>query len=246
MSSVTVSVVVFACVFGGAVAGLIATSFLPARHTSPETKEVVRLGMGLVATTVAIALGLLIASAKSFYDTQSSEMTQLAANVVMLDRVLAHYGPDAKEARVTLKETVTRMTDRSENGMDSSGASIANEGFYDKLQELSPHDDQQRALQAQASSLTIQMGQTRWLMFAQETIPVPMPLLVIMVLWLTVLFTSFGLFVRPNFVVVLSLFISALAVCAAIFLILEMYQPYTGLIRVSAAPLRAAAAQLGR
>ena len=78
MSLVTVSMVVFACVFGSAVAGMLVTQFLPSKHTSAETKEVVRLGMGLVTTTVALALGLLIASAKSFYDTQSSEMTQLA------------------------------------------------------------------------------------------------------------------------------------------------------------------------
>jgi hypothetical protein len=53
----------------------------------------------LVATTVALVLGLLVASAKSFYDTQTSEVTQLSTNVLLLDRLMAHYGPEATEAR---------------------------------------------------------------------------------------------------------------------------------------------------
>ena len=73
-----------------------------------------------------------------------------------------------------------------------------------------------------------------------------MPLLAVLVFWLTMLFMSFGLFVRPNAVVVVSLFASVVAVCAAISMILNMYQPYAGLIQVSSAPLRAALAQLGQ
>jgi hypothetical protein len=94
--------------------------------------------------------------------------------------------------------------------------------------------------------LAIKLGQTRSLMSAQKTSSISMTLLGVLVFWLTLLFLSFGLFVRPNATVGVSLIASALAVCAAIFLILEMYQPYTGLIHVSDAPLRAALAQLGQ
>jgi hypothetical protein len=241
---------VFACVFGGALVGIFVSSRLPSHHVTSETKDVVRLGMGLVATTVALALGLLIASAKSYYDTQSAEVTQLAANVVLLDRILVHYGPETQEARALLRDSVAHAVDflsaaSAGNAHMALGGPNA-EGLFDRIQELSPKTDGQRSMQSQAFGLAIQMGQTRWLMFAQTNVSVPMPLLEIMVFWLTVLFISFGLFAPHNGTVVTSLFISTLAVSGAIFLILEMYQPYTGLIRVSAAPLRAALLQLSR
>jgi hypothetical protein len=124
--------------------------------------------------------------------------------------------------------------------------SVANEDtVFDKIQGLSPQNDKQRFLQSQALNTAIRLGQTRSLMVAQKTSSVPKPLLAVLVFWLILLFMSFGLFVRPN-VAVVSLFASALAVCAAIYLILEMYQPYSGLIQVSDAPLRTALAQLAQ
>ena len=206
--------------------------------------------MALVGTTLALVLGLLIASGKGFYDTQSSEVTQLAADVVLLDKILIHYGPETKEIRELLRGSVARIVDVTwaRDGSDKThfAPSATSEAPFDRIQELSPQNDNQRFLQSQALSMAIKLGQTRSLMVAQKTSSVPMPLLAILVFWLTLLFMSFGLFVRANVTVVVSLFASALAVCAAIFLILEMYQPYSGLIRVSSAPLRAALAQLGQ
>lgn len=120
------------------------------------------------------------------------------------------------------------------------------EFLLDTIQELSPKDDNQKAMKAQASALAIQMGQTRWLMFAQNTVPVPKLLLLMLIFWLTVLFMSFGLFAPRTLTVGAGLFLSALAAAGAIFLILAMYQPHGGMIQVSDAPLRAALAQLGQ
>jgi hypothetical protein len=198
--------------------------------------------MGLVATTVALVLGLLVASAKSFYDTQNNEVTELAGNVVLLDRILAHYGPEAADSRASLRETAAHWSEIMKPGVGLQNR----EALLDKIQELTPKDDNQRAMKAQASNLAIQMGQVRWLMFAQSSIPVPKLLLLVLIFWLTVLFFSFGLFAPVNFTVRSGLFISALAVSGAIFLILEMYQPHSGFIQVSDAPLRAALAQLGQ
>jgi len=86
--------------------GVLLQRLLPDRHLTAESKDVVRLAMGLVATTLALVLGLLIASAKNFYDIQTTEVTQLAANVLLLDRMLSHYGGEAGEARATLQKTV--------------------------------------------------------------------------------------------------------------------------------------------
>ncbi len=250
MSPIAISLVVFACVFGGGLLGIFVHSLLPNEHLDSDSKEAVRLGMALVGTTVALVLGLLIASGKGFYDTQSSEVTQLAADVVLLDKILTHYGPETKEIRGLLRNSVAHMLDVTwaRDGSDKThfAPSAASEDLFDKIQQLSPQNDNQRFLRSQALSEVITVGQTRSLMAAQSASSIPMPLLTVLVCWLTLLFVSFGLFVRPNVTVVVSLFASALAICGAIFLILEMYQPYSGLIQVSDAPLLAALAQLGQ
>jgi len=247
---ITISVIVFACVFGGALLGIFIHSLLPSRYLDSDSKEVVRLGMALVGTTVAVALGLLVSSAKDFYDTQSSEVTQLATDVVLLDKILQLLGPNNTEIRDLLRSSVAHMLDvtwgRSSSDKTRFTLSEASEVLLVRISELLPHNDGQRLLQSQASSAALKLAQTRFLMIAQKTSAVPMPLLAVLVFWLTLLFMSFILFVRPNAVVVASLFASALAVCCAIYLILEMYQPFRGLIQVSSAPLRTALAQLGQ
>jgi hypothetical protein len=120
------------------------------------------------------------------------------------------------------------------------------EVLFERIQALSPTTDAQRTLQAQALSLAIDLGKTRWLMYEQAGSSVSMPLLIVVVLWLTVIFVSFGIFAPFNATAIGSLIVAALSVSGAIFLILEMYTPYSGVVQVSSAPLRAALAQLGR
>ena len=151
---------------------------------------------------------------------------------------------------LSMRDTVAALVDqtwqRDEQGKAHFEPNAANgELIWDKIQELAPANEHQQSLRSQALGLAVQLGRLRWLMVEQKSSALPRPLLVILVAWLTLLFISFGLFIRPNLTVVLSLFASALAVCSAILLILEMFQPYSGLIQVSEAPLRAALAQLG-
>jgi len=251
MSSIAISSIVFACAFGGALVGTSLQAALPKHHLTAESKGVVNAGMGLVATLAALVLGLLIASAKNSYDAQSTELTELSAKVVFLDRVLAHYGPEAKEAREVLRSSVVRVLDQMWS-KDRTGpsqlepTSAGGEVLADKIQELSPKNDTQRSLQAQSMSIVMAIGQTRWLMYEQRVTSISMPLLIVLTFWITALFISFGLFAPLNGTTVASLFVSALSVSGAILLILEMYTPYGGLIEVSSVPLRAALAQLGK
>lgn len=251
MNPATVSLIVFACVFGGALLGVLLHAALPQHHLSADSRDVVKLGTGLVGTMAALVLGLLVASAKGSYDAQNTALTQLSANLAVLDRVLAHYGPETKEARDLLRGAVTRMLAQTwpqDGGQhtDAAPTSAGGEVLYDKIQALVPKDDRQRALQAQALSVAMGVGQTRWLMYEQGTTAVSTPLLVVLVVWLTVIFISFGVLASPNGTVLASLCVSALSVSGAIFLILEMYTPYNGLIQISSAPLRAALAHLGQ
>ena len=251
MSSIAISSLVFACVFGGAILGMLVRAVLPQHHLSSESKDVVKLAMGLVATLSALVLGLLIASAKGSYDAQSSELTQMSAKVALLDRVLAHYGPETKETRDLLRGAVARILDQTWSSMHASTSQFeapsgGAEILLDKIQALAPKDDRQRALQAQATSIVLDLGQTRWLQYAQGSASISMPLLVVLVFWLTIIFISFGLFAPANGTVFAGLFVAALSVSAAILLILELYTPYSGLIQLSSAPLHNALTQLGK
>jgi hypothetical protein len=207
--------------------------------------------MGLVATLAALVLGLLIASAKGSYDSQSTEVTELSAKVVFLDRVLAHYGPEAREARELLRSSVARAIDQMWSKdpailFKATPGTAGAEVLADKVQELSPKNDSERAIQSQAMSIVMALGQTRWLLYEQRLSSVSMPVLVVLTFWVTALFVSFGLFAPFNTTTIVSLLVSALSVSGAIFLILEMYTPYAGLIQISSVPLRAALAQLGQ
>jgi len=199
----------------------------------------------------ALVLGLLVSSAKTFYDTQSAELNQISADVVALDRLLVHYGPETKEAREKLRIAVIGNLDRiwpHERTRTSAGpvSDEPGESLLDEIQAFSPKDEKQRALGAQVLNLAISLGRIRWLMYEQSNASFSYTLLVIMVFWLTIVFISFGLFAPHNATAITSLFAAALSVSGAIFLILEMYMPYSGLVRISSSPLRSALAHLGQ
>lgn len=251
MSAIGIGALVFACVFGGAVAGLLLRAVLPEHHLASESKEVVKLSMGLVATMSALVLGLLVASAKSSFDTQGNEVTDLSAKVEMLDRVLARYGPGAQEARAHLKTVASTVLAHMEGSDSSRPADVeapnaAGEALFQQLYALTPKSEEETQAKSKAIDIGMQISQQRWLMFSQRATTFSTPLLVMVVCWLTVIFMSFGLYTKANATVTVALAIAALSVSAAMFLILEMYSPYSGLIHISMAPLRTALAHLGQ
>ena len=250
MSSLTLSMVVFAIIFAGALAGMVLRAALPDHHFSAESREVIKLGIGLVGTMAALILGLLVASAKGSFDAQSSELNQASANIVVLDRVLAQYGPETKEAREILRSAVARIIEgtwsHDRRGSSQFGGASPSGIILEKIQALSAETEFQRAMKSQAWNMALNLVQTRWLLYEQGATAVSMPMVVIMVFWLTIVFASWGLFAPRNPTVVATLFTAALSVSGAIFLILEMYNPYRGVIQISSAPLQAALALLGQ
>jgi hypothetical protein len=251
MSSLSLSLVVFACIFGGALVGMFLRASLPDHHLSAESREVIKLGMGLVGTMAALVLGLLVASAKSSFDAQNSELTQASANIVVLDQCLSKYGPETAEVRGMLRGAVVRIIKDtwSQDRHGSSqfgGATLGSGTLLEKIQALPAETEFQRAMKSQAWSMTLNLAQTRWLLYEQGATSVSKPLIVIMVFWLTIVFVSWGLFAPRNHTVVATLFTAALSVSGAIFLILEMYNPYRGVIQISNAPMRSALALLGQ
>jgi hypothetical protein len=249
----TIGGIVFACTFGGALVGMILRAMLPEHHLSGESKDVVKLGTGLIATLAALVLGLLIASAKSSFDAQRSGFQQLSANIVMLDRTLARYGPETKETRNGLRQLIASAIERvwpkeasKTSGLGSSALTVRGSTVFDQVRDLSPKTESQRWLQSQALQICSDLAKTRWLLTEQEESSIPIPFLVVVVFWLTVLFTSWGLFSPMNPTVIATLLVCAMSVAGAMFLIVDLDQPFDGLIQISSTPLRNALSQLGQ
>jgi hypothetical protein len=242
---------VFALVFGCALLAMFVRDALPEHHLSADSKDVVKLGIALIATMSALVLSLLIASAKTAFDTRSNQLVQVSADIIQVDRALARYGPETKEARSLLEHSVAATLERfwpAEGArpiaIDPKESPV--EALYDKIEELSPQSDAQRALRSQAETTALDMGRTRLLLFEHLDRSIPVPFLVVLVFWLCIIFASFGLFAPRNATVIAVLCVCALSVSGAIFLILELDRSFEGLLKVSGAPLRAALAQLGR
>jgi ABC-type multidrug transport system fused ATPase/permease subunit len=245
------SVIVFACVIAGAFLGMFLRNTLPQRHLSEATKDVVKLGTGLIGTITGLVLGLLIASANGTYGTENSQVQQMTANIVVLDQTLAQYGAETVSARNLMRRAVTSMVDRiwRENAAPSGEsapfeATAAGSSLFDEILQLSPQNDRQRSLQARAIGTLQEIAKTRLLLFTEAGAAIPVPFLVVLIFWLAIIFASFSLFADNNATTVVALCIFALSASAAIFLILELGQPFTGLMEISSEPLRNALAPL--
>jgi len=251
MNTALTALIVFGCLIGAVLVGRTLRGLLPEAHLSAESKDAVKLAMGLVATMSALVLGLLVSSAKGSYDTERSEVIQMAAKITFLDRVLSAYGSEAADARAQLRKTVEEagrqmwpgeMRRPSRLAPNSQAGNV----MYAAIQSLSPHDDTQRSLKAHAATVATDLGQVRSLLVAQSVPSVSTPMLIILVLWLVVIFLGFSVLAPPNATTMLALIVSALAVSGAIFLILELDQPFGGLIRISSEPMLNALHQLGK
>jgi hypothetical protein len=246
------ALIVFACVVGSALLGSYLRRVLPRHHLTDESTGVVKLATGLVATMAALVLGLLISSAKGSFDTMNSELLHSAAEIVRLDRVLAHYGPETQELRGALKRTteasvaIMSSGDPAQIAKLSSPETVARgEDFQRQVEALSPHNDAQRQLKASALQLVDDVLATRWLALLQQAGSLPLPLLVILVSWLAILFGTFGLFAPRNGTTMTALVMCALSTSGAIFLIMEMNTPLGGIVKLSFAPMHAALDVLG-
>jgi hypothetical protein len=241
--------------FGGLIGVVLLGRFvrrhLPEHHLSADSKDAVKLAMGLVATMTALLLGLLISSAKGSYDTQRSEVIQMAAKVAFLDRVLILYGPESADTRArfhgAVSEAIRGMWPEEQGRLVESRSTVpGGDEVYFAIQRLSPRDDAQRNLKAQAATIAADLGQLHALLLAQSVASISKPLLIAVVSWLGILFLSFSLIAPPNATTGLALVAAAFSVTVAVFLILELDQPMGGMIRISSEPMRNALNFLGK
>lgn len=251
MTSGWVFLVTFGATVGGMLLGMVLRALLPAVTLNTETKEVVRLGVGLLATLSAVAISLMIASAKTSYDTQDAHFRQFSADVILTDQLLAQYGSGAVEIRKLMRIAVPAALDRiwREKAVSApqnsafSTSSVA-EQIYDAIEALSPANDAERLLKPRIERASGEIARARLLMFADVDSPIQRPFLLILVFWLTVIFISFSLFVEPGPVVLVAMLIFALSVASALFLVADLSRPFAGLMQISNEHLRDALAPL--
>ena len=249
MSALALSCLIFVLTLGGIFIGALLRRALPEHHLREDSQVVVRLGVGLIATISALVLGLLIAAAKTSFDTQSTQITQITADFILIDSLLAEYGPEARPIREQMRSLIGPLADRLWREKQASTAApfeftATGEKAYLAIQALSPQNDLQRSLQARAAQLSTDLVQTRLILFAESSNVIPTPFLVILVLWIVIIFASFSLFSDLNVTVFTCLSLFALSASCAIFLILELSRPFSGLLMISSEPLRHALAPL--
>jgi hypothetical protein len=253
MSSIAVALLVFTCALAGVAIGMLLRRVLPDHHLSEDSKDVVKLGIGMVATMTALILGLMIASAKSAFDARDAAVKHVAASVLALDRSLADYGPETAAIRETLRRALAERLEETwpeeaskQASLEPSSATYSTEGIAKQIAELTPRNAAQTWFQSRALELAADVLQTRWTVFGDASSSVSPLLLAAVILWLTVIFASFGMFAPRNATVIVMLIVCALSVSASVFLIMDMDRPLEGWMKISSAPVRFTLEHLGR
>ena len=255
MNDLVIGVVVLGVVFGGALFGMFLKRVLPVQHLSTDARDVIRIVMAMLATLSAVVLGLLTNSAISSFAEKEGELRAAAVQFIMLDRTLAAYGPEATDARKLLKQVLTQRISLIWPGKRGGGVSLdvlgggggaGSELIQQEIFTISPQNEKQRWLHSNALEISNTLARSRWTTLEQIGTRFPWPFLIIVVFWLAIIFASFGLFAPRNASVIAALFVAALGLAGAVFMILEMEQPYQGVVKIPSTSLRIALDQLGR
>jgi hypothetical protein len=253
MSPVADAFVVLASVLGSGLVGLSLRSVIPEQHLHEESLGMVRLCAGVLATLAALVLGLLVASAKSNYDRVNDEVTQAATAIMLLDRTLAQFGPQTDEARALLRaavataaSTVFSKQGRGVADLDDPQSLAVGEKLEAQIRTLPAENEMQRTLQAHALELSNEVAKMRLLTITQAQGSIPAMFLVVLVLWLAIMFAGFGLVSARNPTVIVTLFLCAVSLAGAVFMIEELNRPLDGLMRISSAPIHYALEHIGK
>ena len=254
MNSLLVAVVALACLLAGALLGMALRARLPEHHLGQDATDVIKLAGGFMATLTALILGFLILSANADRRTVESEFNETLASAALLDRYLAAYGQDTQDVRELLRHFLVRRFQARWPGEDfgpqePAAAPNRNEvvEMEQRILRLAPRDDAQKWFQSQALQLANGLALARRLLIFQLAgISLPMPTLIALIVWSTAIFTSFGLFVKMNPTVVVALFVSALSVAVAFYLVLDLNSPFTGLIHISSSAAHTTLEALGK
>ena len=151
MPALLIAFIIFAFMLGGMLLGSTLRVILPDDHTQADSKDILMTSAGMMATLIALIIGLLVTSAKGTYDVTTLSITQTSAKIITLDYYLSRYGPEAKQVRKLLPQAIASGIDRIWPNESKHGADLAKmesetemADVYDKIRELSPKNDPQK------------------------------------------------------------------------------------------------------
>jgi hypothetical protein len=239
LAAVGVAFVAFVLIELSIAAGLWFRARVPEAHLSGDSKDVIRLATALIGTMAAVVLALLFASTRTSYEATNTNVSQLTARVIELDHALQDYGPQGAPLRKTLRGDLVTVVD-SIWPDDAQGRSTQPREVLvlTQVRELTPESPQQASLQTRALAVGSDLEKLRLSLLAQPPDSISRPFVTVLVLWLCFIFFSFSMSSKANTTLVVVLFICAFSASSAIYLILELGQPFDGLMQISNAALR--------
>lgn len=226
--------------FGGALGALALASRLPDHHLSPATQDTVKLGVGMIAAVASLILGLMVASVQGSFSSTSGDVRSYALSILSVDVDLRHYGPEACKIRDLLDDyTRAVLTDTWQDApasMRPRNTQSPREtlGQLDAaVRALEPATDSLRGLKETISGELRTVLTERWKVSGDTSSQIPTAFIIVVIVWLALIFSSFGLFAPLNAVVMGALFLCSISIAGALFLIVEMASPFDGAIQVS-------------
>ena len=250
MNHFLIGLISFAAIFAGAIIGLFAAHRLPGNHLSKETQSAITVSVAVLGTLSALVLGLMITAANSSFSARSEEVRELSLQLIRMDRNLRRYGPESADARMKLREWAVAKTqqlfpERGRNNSSSQQTIVMLEGVQDALLALQPKDERQKFLRPLCLHLSSTMIEARWALETRASHSIPVPFLVLLIFWLTIVFASFGLFAPANAVTVVALCLCSLAVAGGIFMIEELDRPLSGFVHLPPDSMYRALSEIG-
>jgi len=201
----------------------------------------------VIVGLAAITLGLHISTAKISFDKKAEELKTQASKVILLDRVLTNYGPEANDVKRALREVLMNEIKQIQLASDDNIAMIGAiraaslETLRPQLLNLRPKDDAHTWLKNTALGLGQDITGSRWKIYEELGSNIQWQLVVVLGIWLMGIFFNLGLIAPYHWLAVCGLLATAIFVAFAIFITLELDMPYHGSISISAAPLQSAA-----
>jgi hypothetical protein len=249
MQEIVVSLLIFACLTAAGLGALLLQHKLLEHYLNDETVRVVENVATLFVWMTSLVLGLMLNSAANTFSVTDHNMHELATQVVLLDRRLRAYGPEADDARQRLMAYVARALTATEDdeGTLIIGDRVAEQLLLDvgdAIVRIVPSDAAHAALWQDARQSHQKLLESRWTTVEQAEGAIPVPLLAALVAWLILIFGSYGFRAPRNLVVVGSLVVAAGLIAGSIYLVMDMEQPFSGLMQVSFAPLQRALAEM--
>lgn len=245
LNSAQIAFFILCVVFGSAMLGMVISRRMPDHHLSAEAKATVSVSIAVVGTMTALVIGFLISNANTAFNARNATVSLLSSNISQLDTLLRRYGPETESIRENLQhfaamkfEDLFADDPTGKHKVDNPVTAKIFDNVEDRIVALKPADDRQKWLSGEALRLAAGVRAARSQLVQQNVNSLPLPFVGVVVLWLIVVFGSFGVFAPRNATTVVALFFSVLAVSMAFKLVLDLDNPFDRGIRLTPPPIR--------